>query len=263
MFFSTFHNLKTSALPPPMTALPSKASSTGDSGDAVAADATVVGLTFEDRLNLYWRKHGTLIIVTALLVVVAIVGYGGWQYVAAQQELGIEKEYASASTPERLRAFAEAHRTHTLGGIAHLRMADDAITAANPGVALTEYEKAISVLKSGPLADRARLGQAVARIMAGQNAEGIADLRKIADDHSQLTVLRAEAMYHLASLAAASGTAGDVEKYTTQLMQLDPSSQWAQRAFALRASLPPVAPIAAPMLATPPVPPVQLSPVKK
>jgi hypothetical protein len=49
---------------------------------------------------------------------------------------------------------------------------------------------------------------------------------------------RAEATYHLASLAAAAGNADEVKKLTAQVSVIEASGPWAQRASILAASQP-------------------------
>ena len=215
-------------------ATPSAPKPAGDDRNLVPADAT----SFEDWLHLFWKNNGNAILTLVCLVLVGILAKGGWDYLAAQKELGIEKDFASATTPEQFKAFAAAHAGHSLAGIALLRVADDAYAAGKAADALAGYEKAVPALKDSPLAARARLGRALAKIDAGKSAEGTAELKQLGDDASLNKGVRSEATYHLASLAAESGNAADVQKLYEQLMRLDAQSAWTQRALALRASLP-------------------------
>jgi hypothetical protein len=84
----------------------------------------------------------------------------------------------------------------------------------------------------------------MAKIAAGKAADGETALKSLAGDAAQLKGIRAEAAYHLASLAADAGRADDVKKFSDQVAQIDPASPWTQRVMALRASLPatPVSP---------------------
>jgi hypothetical protein len=50
--------------------------------------------------------------------------------------------------------------------------------------------------------------------------------------------VRSEAAYQLTSLAADAKNGADVQKFADQLMSIDPSSAWAQRAMSLRAMFP-------------------------
>ncbi len=210
-------------------------------------------ISFEDKVHVFWKENRQLVLGVCVAVALIIVGKGIWNHLQRQKEQGIEQEYAAATTSEQLRAFAASHEGHTLGAIAELRLADEAYAAGKSADAIAGYGKVIAELEEGPLAARARLGQALAKLQAGQTAEGAADLRTVAGDAGELKAVRVEAMYHLASLASANGDAAEVQKLSEQLMQLDPSSPWVQRTMMLRASLPaPAAPAAEAATPAPP-----------
>ncbi len=202
---------------------------------------------FGIRLQLFWAKNHTAILFGCGLILAAILGRGGYEWYVEQREAGIVQDYAQAGTPEKLKAFASAHPTHALAGVAWLRVADEAYTAGSYAEAQASYAKALPALTELPLVGRAQLGAALSKIMAGNTAEGTTALQQIVAAPAQLKAIRAEAAYLLASQAAAAGNATDVEKYSNQLMQIDGASPWAQRAMMLRASLPTVAaPVSAP-----------------
>ena len=226
-------------------ATPSSSKPAGDDRNLVAVDAATAS-TFEDKLHLFWQKNGTAVLTLVGLVILGIIAKGGWDYLAAQKELDVEKDYAAATTPEARKAFAAAHPDHSLSAVSHLRLADEAYTAGKFADALTGYEKAVALFKTGPLGARAKLGLALAKISTGKAAEGTADLKQLAGDAAQLKGVRAEAAYQLTSLAAEAANGADVGKYADQLMSIDPQSPWTQRAISLRAMFPTAAPAPAP-----------------
>ncbi len=226
-------------------ATPSSSKSTGDDRNLVAVDAATA-TTFEDKLHLFWRQNGTAVLVLCGLVLVGIVAKGGWDYLGRQKELAVEQDFAAATTSEARKAFVVAHPDHSLGGIAQLRLADDAYAAGKTADALAGYDKTLTIIKDGPLAARAQLGRALAKIQSGKAADGTTDLKQLAGDPNQFKGVRAEAAYQLTSLAADAANSADVQKYADQLMSIDPASAWAQRAMALRAMFPaPAAPATA------------------
>lgn len=233
-----------------MSASPSTPHSAGDDRNLVPVDATTA-VTFEDKLHLFWKNNRNAVIVLCAVVLLAIVAKGGWDYLARQKEADIERSYAAATTSDQLKAFSAAHGNHTLGGIAQLRVADEAYAAGKSADALAAYEKALSILKTGPLATRARLGRALAKAQAGKTAEATTELKQLADDTTQFKAVRAEATYHLTSLAVDAGNAADAQKFVDQLNQIDPMGTWSQRAATLRATLP-ATPASAPATATTP-----------
>jgi predicted negative regulator of RcsB-dependent stress response len=215
-------------------------------------DEASVSPELDHHLVSFWEKNGRTLTYVCVVVLAAILVRGIWQYAVHQREMSTEKAYADASTEAQLKAFAAAHPEHDLAGVALLRAADDAYAAERPGEAQAGYEKAADILKTGPLAARARLGAAMSGIQAGQGASAQAALKKLADDPQGYTAVRSEACYHLATLAAEAHNAADLRKYATQLMQIDPSGPWTQRAMALEATQPPPEPAAAQVLAPPP-----------
>jgi predicted negative regulator of RcsB-dependent stress response len=235
-----------------MTAHPSDPQSAGNPSDPVAAGQAPIALTFEDKLQLFWRRNSTMIVAVCIVVAVAIIGFGLWERHEAGVESDTEAAYAKASTPEALKAFALANPEHSLAGVAYLRLADEAFAAGKTADALTNYEKAAKIFKDGPLAARTKLGLAVTKVVGGKAAEGTTELKQLAEDSNQFKGIRAEATYHLASLAAEAGNVADVQKYFELIMQVDPSSPWAQRAMLLRAEFPvtPAASAAAPAAAS-------------
>lgn len=236
-------------------ATPSAPKPAGDDRKLVSVDESYIAPSFEDKLNLFWTKNGTAVLVVCGLIVAGILGKGGWDYLQGQKEGDVEKAYAAATTSDQLKAFAAANPEHSLAGVAQLRLADEAYAAGKSADALAGYEKAIALLKTGPLAARAQLGRAVAKLQAGKTAEGTTDLKAIADNAAVFKGLRAEAAYQLASLAAEAANGADVQKYADQLMQIDPTSPRSRDAMMLRASVPAPAatPVTAPGAVTAPV----------
>jgi len=121
-----------------------------------------------------------------------------------------------------------------LAGIARLRLADEAYAAGKGAEAVTAYEAAVPAPQDSALAARARLGVAMARIQAGRTADGETALRELVGQADLAKATRAEAGYHLATLAYAGGRTDEVLKYCDQIMEIDAGSAWAQRAQMLR-----------------------------
>lgn len=227
-----------------MSATPSELKTTAD-GQPAASDAPAMDLTFGDKLQRLWANHGNLILGVCVLILLAILAKGGWEFYQSQREGAIEGDYAAAATPEKLKAFAAANPGHSLAGVAQLRLADDDYTAGKFADAQSGYDQAAATFKTGPFATRAQLGAAMAKLGAGKTAEAEAALKQFANDITQSKGVRAEAAYRLAALAADAGKSDDVSKFSEQLMQIDASSPWTQRALQLRSSLPVSAPTAA------------------
>jgi hypothetical protein len=195
--------------------------------------------SYEEKFHGFWKKNRSTIFAGCVAVLLVVTGKGAWEIFNAQREKSTAADYAAAITPEALRAFARAHQGHRLAGVASLRLADDEYSAGKYPDALEDYELAAEALRGTPLGGRAQLGQAVCKIQAGRTEDGEAQLKQLAADLAQLQAVRAEAAYHLASVAADGGRVEDAKKFADQVQQIDPAGIWAQRAITLRANLPP------------------------
>lgn len=215
--------------------------------------AAPVAPSFEERLRIFWEKNAKTVYALCVVVLLAIIGRGAFEYYQAQKEASIQADYAAATTPEKLKAFINQYPTHTLAAVASLRQADDAYSAKNYAEAVSNYQRAADILKTGPFAGRARLGVAVSKLNQGQTAEGEDKLKQIANDSTQLKPVRAEAAYHLAALAVDAGRTEDATKYLDLASSVEADGSWAKRAMMLRTSLP--APTAAPAAASTPAAP--------
>lgn len=232
---------------------PSSSQPAGNVHPATAADATKtpVAPPPDEQLRQFWAKNGKTVITGCVVVLLVILGKGGWEYMSAQREADYTKEYAAATTSEKLKTFAAAHPGHVLAGVAYLRLADEAYAAGKGADAVSNYDAAVKNLAGSPFLSRAELGRAMAKLQAGQTAEGEAALKQIADRATEAKGVRLEAAYHLASFAQAAGRGEDVKKFTDQIIQIDPASSWAQRAMMLQAALPAPAAAVAPASAAP------------
>jgi hypothetical protein len=216
--------------------------------------AAPLSVPFEESLRQAWLRHGNTIYALCALIIAAILVKGGWDYLIVHKELETRKEYAACATPESYRAFAASHPGHPLAGLAELKVADDAFGTRHYADAVAGYEKAAADIPEVAFQGRAKIGMAMAEALSGRVADAQAGLRQLLGDPNQLNAVRCEAGFHLAGLAAEAGRAEEVQKIAEQLMEIDASSPFAERAFALRAEMPepPAAAPAAPALALPP-----------
>jgi hypothetical protein len=207
--------------------------------------AAPIPVPHEERFRQAWERYGNTVYTMCAIVVAGILAKGGWDYLVAQKELGIQRDYAECTSAEAFRAFASSHPGHPLAGVADLKVADNAYGMGRFADAVAGYERCIAELPAGPFKARAKLGLAIAQAQSGRAADAEAGLRQLLSDSSQLNAIRCEAGYHLAEVAYAAGRTEDVQRLAEQLMQIDPTSAFAERAFALRAQMPePVAPAA-------------------
>lgn len=218
-------------------ATPSSPQPSGDDRNLVPA----ASLGLEDRVHLFWAQNKQTVVIVIVAVFIGIIAKGGWEYYTSQKELDEQHAFAAANTADKLKAFAAAHADHPLAGVAHLELADQAYAAGKSAEATAAYTQALARLPAGPLVSRAKLGLAMSSLQAGKTADGENALKQLLAEASQPKGLRAEAAYHLASLAQSQGRNDDARKLCEQVAQIDPSGSWMQRAMMLRATLPPSA----------------------
>ena len=193
---------------------------------------------FEAHVQAFWEKNRNFILLACVAVLLAIAGREGWQYFSALRENGVREEYAKVSDqPERLIAFAEANSGHPLAAVAYLQVADQKFGAADYKQAAALYTKAAGGLKNEVLLGRAKLGAAISQISGGEKAAGESALKALGSDPSLLKAVRAEATYHLASLAYEAGNTEEVKKLLGEITKIELNGAWAQRATMLLASL--------------------------
>ena len=202
------------------------------------ATAPVIESGFATAVQAFWEKNRNLILLVCAATLLAIAAREGWQYFSALREQGVQEEYTRiADKSDKLAAFAEANSGHVLAGVAYLRLADETFAAADYKQAGGIYQKAVGLLKNEALLGRARLGQAMSQLSAGDKAAGEAALKALGADQTMPKSVRAEATYHLASLAAEAGNSSEMKKLVEEVGKIDPNGGWSQRATMLLATL--------------------------
>jgi len=191
----------------------------------------------EETLREAWKRYGSFVYITCGVVALGILAKGGWEYLNVQKENGIQNEFAQCVTMDSYRTFVANHPGHPLAGAAEVTIADNAYSGGKFADAITAYTSAVSDLPDGPVKARAKLGLAMSLYLAGKTADAETNLKALMNDTTLLNQVRCEAGFHLAGLALAAGRMADVQKYAEQVMQIDATSPFAERAFALRSSV--------------------------
>ena len=202
---------------------------------------------FETEVHAFWEKNRNFILLACAVVLVAIVAREGFRYFSAMREQAVQEDYAKvADKPEKLAAFADDHSGHALAGVAYLQLADQKFEAGDYRQAATLYSKSATILKNEALLGRARLGAAISQINGGDQATGEAGLKALSTDTTAFKDVRAEATYHLVTLAIEAGRTEEVKKLVEDISKIDLAGIWSQRATILLAGLQPGAAPAAP-----------------
>lgn len=210
---------------------------TGDDRNLVAGSESAAAPELEEVVQQFWEKNRSLLIGLAVVILLAILIRNGWAAYQAGQIESAREEYAAASTDAELKAFADDRAGTALAGVALLQVADKAFSEARYAEALTGYQAAAEELEDSIFADRVALGAAMSQLMNGNTAEGLSALRTLANDTDAASAVRAEAIYHLASIALKDGDAAEVGALATQVDTVNPGSSWAQRVELMRATM--------------------------
>lgn len=192
---------------------------------------------FADQVQAFWEKNRPFVLLLIVTVLAVILAREGWQAYGAMRERGIQAEYGKIERIDQLPKFAEAHAGHALAGAAWLRVADDAYGKDDFRSAATHYAKAVESLDNVTLKSRARLGGAMSQIAAGDQAAGETALKALQADADATAALRAEAAFHLATLAHQAGRTDEAKQFLDEVTKIDAMGFWSQRSFGLRAQI--------------------------
>ncbi|HKB58294.1 MAG TPA: tetratricopeptide repeat protein [Lacunisphaera sp.] len=197
---------------------------------------------FEAAIHDFWMKNRNLVLMLCGVALLAIMAREGWEYYAAGHERDVQAEYAKLTgRTDQLAAFAAANPGHALAGVAYLQVADEKFSNADYKAAAASYQQAAGNLKNEALLGRAKLGLAMSQLNGGDRTAGEAALKALGTDQSLPKNVRAEATYHLASLAAEAGKTAEVKKLVDDVSKIDATGSWSRRATMLLASQPAVA----------------------
>lgn len=192
---------------------------------------------FADQVQAFWEKNRAFVLLCIVVALGLILAREGWIAYGAMRERGIQAEYAKLERIDQLPRFAEAHAGHALAGAAWLRVADDAYAKNDFRSAATNYAKAADNFQNATLKSRARLGAAMSQIAAGDAAAGETALKALHADAAATATLRAEAAFHLATLAYQAGRTDEAKQFLDEVTKIDAMGFWAQRSFGLRAQI--------------------------
>ncbi len=213
-----------------------RGSAKGDDRNLVPVDPANAN-SLEDQAYLFWKKNRNFIYGATIVVLAAAVAFQVVRSVQASHQAEISRSFGAATTIEAKRAFARANPDSPLAGVAWLDVADDDYTNGRYDDAIHEYASAAAALNEPVLSGRARLGQGIATLKAGQVTEGESLLHQLSDDANALMAYRTQAYYELASYYAGAGDRAKAREAIDRLKALDPEGYWASMGSALRSRI--------------------------
>jgi hypothetical protein len=213
----------------------------GDDRNIVELGADAPGLSFEERVTLFWDTHKKTIVAAAVTIVLITALSLGWTAYSNHVEKSIRSSFAKITDNEGYAAFIAQHPRHPLAAVAHLMAADDSFANRRYADAAASYDSAAAILPaSDPIGSRARLYAALSRLEDGDRTTANEALEKLADDTTAPASFRAQAAFHRAVSAASTGDMVAANEWATKVTTLDEFGPWADRASTLRrlASMP-------------------------
>ena len=186
-------------------------------------------ISIEDRISMYWMENKGFISSCILVLALFITGFNGMRMYQSHAESTLQIAYAKALANETIADFAQANSKKDLGGLAALKVADQAYSAKEFEKALNFYSIASNALATNFLAGRSLLGQAFANFYMGNEETALAQLANIAANSDLAEAARAEAAYHLAVEADVADRSEEYDKYIAQIQASLIATQWQQR----------------------------------
>ena len=210
----------------------------GDDRHLVAVDESYAGGDFEDRLWLFWRKQRANLVRLVVAIAVVVAGWQGWLAYQTHAVASLQTEYAALSGAPALLAFAQAHPQAALGKIAQLEGADALYADGKYQQAADAYAQAASAWGADDKGQRARLGEAVATLQAGDSKKGTELLSALTNDASATENFRAESAYYLAVLAVQNGDSATANKWLDRVKEFKNANGWISQAATLGEVMP-------------------------
>lgn len=213
------------------------AKAAGDDRNLVLVDEDFQDADFEDRVWLFWQRHGRKTIAGAVALFLAIIAVIVVIEVKKMQLAALQAAYTAATTSEQKLAFAAENADEPLAGTAYFVVGAEFAEAGKYAESAEVFAKAAAVFGAldgfADMRDRALVAQAAATAQAG-TPESLAEaqeiLKKIAQSPASDALYRGQAMYELATIAL---SAGDIETARLWLNEmdraLDAANVWQER----------------------------------
>lgn len=186
-------------------------SAAGDDRNLVLVDDDFQDADFEDKVWLFWRRHGKKTVAAAVAVFLAafsVIVYtqGKKMHVAA-----LQSDYAELKTADERRAFALAHTGDAMAGTIFYALGNESFAEGKFSEAAADYAASAAVFaeKSEPEfalpRDRAKFSEAVALDKSGKKEDARERLAALASSLKTDETVRGQAMYNLAVFALSAG----------------------------------------------------------
>lgn len=206
----------------------------GDDRNLVLVDDDFQDADFEDRVWLFWQRHGKQTVAAAIVVFLVIIGVIVCVEVGKMRLAAMQADYAAAGTAEEKLAFAKAHESEPLAGTAYFAVAGEFSEAEKFAEAAEAFGNAARVFDGlndfSAMRDRALIAQAACLARTGTPTDASAAeslLKKLAESPKADPLYRGQAMYELAAAALDAGNTAETRLWLNEMDRaLEPTNLW-------------------------------------
>lgn len=215
----------------------------GDDRNLVLVDDDFQDADFEDRVWLFWQRHGKRTVAAGVALFLAIIAAIVYVQVGKMRVAAMEAEYAATETAEQKLAFAKAHESDPIAGTAYFAVGTEFSEAEKFAEAAEAFANAARVFSGNEefntMQSRANVAFAAALARTGtpENLASAKDaLKKLANATAADPLYRGQAMYELAVAAVAENNFDEARLWINEMdRSLEPTNFWQERKRALLA----------------------------
>lgn len=220
----------------------------GDDRNLVLVDDDFQDADFEDRVWLFWQRHGKRTVAAGIALFLAIIAAIVYVQVGKMKIAALQTEYAATENTEQKLAFAKNNETDPIAGTAYFAAASELANDGKYAEAATAFGDAARVFSAPefrPMRDRALIAQAasLARTGTPENLAGAKEiLKKLAGTPDADSLYRGQAMYELAVSAVSENNLEEARLWINEMdRSLEPTNFWQDRKRTLLAVEPQLA----------------------
>lgn len=205
----------------------------GDDRNLVLVDEDFQDADFEDKVWLFWRRHGKKTIAVAALIFFTALAVIIYTQSKKMHVLSLQNDYAVLKTDDERRAFAKENSADPMAGTIFYTLGNALFRDGKFAEAAADYNAAATVFAGLTDAeyvlprDRAKFAEAVSLQKLGKADEASALLTALAGTLGTDETVRGQAMYNLAVNALAKD---DLEAARNWLNEMDralsPQNMW-------------------------------------
>lgn len=209
----------------------------GDDRNLVLVDEDFQDADFEDRVWLFWQRHGKRTIAAGVALFLAIIAAIVYVQVGKMRIAALQAEYAATETAEQKLAFAKANESEPIAGTAYFAVGTEFANGGKYAEAADAFANAARVFAGkkefSAMQNRAEIASAAALARTG-TPENLASakesLKKLAGTPAADPLYRGQAMYELAVSAVAAGNLDEARLWLNEMDRaLEPTNFWQTR----------------------------------